>query len=27
VDLGELEEIPVDIYHQVEDALLASAAS
>jgi HEAT repeat protein len=27
VDLGELEEIPDDIYHQVEDALLASAAS
>jgi HEAT repeat protein len=27
VDLGELEEIPEDIYHQVEDALLASAAS
>ena len=27
VDLGELEEIPADIYHQVEDALLASAAS
>ena len=27
VDLGELEEIPAEIYHQVEDALLASAAS
>src|SRR5688572_10400313 len=27
VDLGELEEIPDKIYHQVEDALLASAAS
>ena len=27
VDLGELEEIPASIYHQVEDALLASAAS
>ena len=27
VDLGELEEIPADTYHQVEDALLASAAS
>jgi HEAT repeat protein len=27
VDLGELEEIPEDIYHRVEDALLASAAS
>jgi HEAT repeat protein len=27
VDLGELDEIPADIYHQVEDALLASAAS
>src|SRR6266487_596000 len=27
VDLGELEEIPEKIYHQVEDALLASAAS
>src|SRR5215208_5763996 len=27
VDLGELEEIPSSIYHQVEDALLASAAS
>jgi HEAT repeat protein len=27
VDLGELEEISADIYHQVEDALLASAAS
>lgn len=27
VDLGELEEISQDIYHQVEDALLASAAS
>ena len=27
VDLGELEEIPTNIYHQVEDALLASAAS
>jgi HEAT repeat protein len=27
VDLGELEEISEDIYHQVEDALLASAAS
>jgi HEAT repeat protein len=27
VDLGELEEIPANIYHQVEDALLASAAS
>jgi HEAT repeat protein len=26
VDLGELEEIPEDIYHQIEDALLASAA-
>ncbi|HSL28506.1 MAG TPA: HEAT repeat domain-containing protein, partial [Anaerolineales bacterium] len=26
VDLGELEEIPGDIYHQVEDALLASTA-
>src|SRR5215208_8484748 len=25
VDLGELEEIEQDIYHQVEDALLASA--
>jgi HEAT repeat protein len=25
VDLGELEEIPEDIYHKVEDALLASA--
>src|SRR6266545_7012304 len=25
VDLGELEEIPEKIYHQVEDALLASA--
>jgi HEAT repeat protein len=25
VDLGELEEIPENIYHQVEDALLASA--
>ena len=24
VDLGELEEIPEDIYHKVEDALLAS---
>jgi HEAT repeat protein len=27
VDLGELEEIPEKIYHQVEDALLASTAS
>ncbi len=27
VDLGELEEIPEKIYHQVEDALLASSAS
>lgn len=27
VDLGELEEIPEDIYHRVEDALLASVAS
>ena len=27
VALGELEEIPENIYHQVEDALLASAAS
>ena len=27
VDLGELEEIPENIYHQVEDALLAAAAS
>lgn len=27
VDLGELEEIPEKIYHEVEDALLASAAS
>ena len=27
VDLGELEELSQDIYHQVEDALLASAAS
>jgi HEAT repeat protein len=27
VDLGELEEIPASIYHQVEDALLASANS
>lgn len=27
VDLGELEEIPQKIYHEVEDALLASAAS
>lgn len=27
VDLGELEEISENIYHQVEDALLASAAS
>ena len=27
VDLGELEEIPEAIYHQVEEALLASAAS
>ena len=27
VALGELEEIPANIYHQVEDALLASAAS
>jgi HEAT repeat protein len=27
VDLGELEKIPEDIYHQVEDALLVSAAS
>jgi HEAT repeat protein len=27
VDLGELEEIPEKIYHQVEDALLASATS
>jgi len=25
VDLGELEEIPENIYHQIEDALLASA--
>lgn len=25
VDLGELDEIPGDVYHQVEDALLASA--
>jgi len=25
VDLGELEEIPEDIYHEVEDALLAAA--
>jgi len=27
VDLGELEKIPESIYHQVEDSLLASAAS
>jgi hypothetical protein len=27
VDLGELEEIPGSIYHQVEDSLLASANS
>lgn len=27
VDLGELEEIPDTLYHQVEDALLTSAAS
>ncbi|HLO32775.1 MAG TPA: HEAT repeat domain-containing protein [Anaerolineales bacterium] len=27
VDLGELEEIPEKIYHQVEDALLAATAS
>ena len=27
VDLGELEEIPETIYHQIEDALLASTAS
>jgi hypothetical protein len=27
VDLGELEEIPESIYHQVEDALLAAANS
>ena len=27
VDLGELEEIPANIYHQVEESLLASAAS
>lgn len=27
VDLGELEKIPANIYHQVEDALLSSAAS
>jgi HEAT repeat protein len=27
VDLGELEEIPASIYHQVEDALLAAVAS
>jgi HEAT repeat protein len=27
VDLGELEEIPENIYHEVEDALLASANS
>src|SRR5687768_17166343 len=27
VDLGELEEIPENIYHQVEDALLAAANS
>ncbi|RPJ27199.1 MAG: HEAT repeat domain-containing protein [Chloroflexi bacterium] len=27
VDLGELEKISEDIYHQIEDALLASAAS
>lgn len=27
VDLGELEEIPDTLYHQVEDALLSSAAS
>jgi HEAT repeat protein len=27
VDLGELEEIPANIYHLVEEALLASAAS
>ncbi len=26
VDLGELEEIPESIYHQIEDALLAAAA-
>ena len=27
VDLGELEEIPATIYHQIEDALLATVAS
>jgi HEAT repeat protein len=27
VDLGELEEIPETVYHQIEDALLASTAS
>ena len=27
VDLGELEEIPENMYHQIEDGLLASAAS
>jgi HEAT repeat protein len=27
VDLGELEKIPAGVYHQVEDALLATAAS
>lgn len=27
VDLGELEKIPEDIYHEIEDALLASANS
>ena len=27
VDLGELEEIPENVYHEVENALLASAAS
>src|SRR5512134_220581 len=27
VDLGELEKIPESVYHQVEDSLLASAAS
>jgi len=27
VDLGELEEIPEQVYHEVEDALLAAAAS
>lgn len=27
VDLGELEKIPASVYHQVEDSLLASAAS